>query len=368
MRQRSEFLHHHGAAGQLRALLRIADHILDAQSGQMVGRRCERVFANQNSEIWVSTWPLKGIGSGNTTSKADSRSVATISRCSLVHIVDIAHLALVNFFETAQARLKKRCRLRILFHVRALATATIEGRRLWRDRADRSTRMSWKGIVFGALIGLLLTKSAWGAALGAIIGYMLDPGAGVRAASSERRQPRSPVSSFAPPSRSWGYVAKSDGRVSEAEIDAARRLMQELNLNSADINAAIACFRTGKAAGYDAEFGIERLREACGLRYDLLRAFVELQLRAALAGNGISPPARAEYWPGIAERLGLSGLEFAHMEASVRARQSGAPLQGSRPSSGALPCRMLCGARGGRYDQRSRRRQGVSAPDEPASP
>jgi DnaJ like chaperone protein len=97
--------------------------------------------------------------------------------------------------------------------------------------------------------------------------------------------------------------------------------MQELNLGAADISAAIACFRTGKSANYDAELSIERLREACGLRYDLLRAFVELQLRAALAGNGISPPARG-ILTRIAERLGLSGIEFAHLEASVRARQA----------------------------------------------
>jgi len=71
-----------------------------------------------------------------------------------------------------------------------------------------------------------------------------------------------------------------------------------------------------EVAGYDAELGIERLREACGQRYDLLRAFVDLQLRAALAGNGISPPVR-RILMGIAERLGLSGLEFAHMEASL---------------------------------------------------
>ena len=118
-----------------------------------------------------------------------------------------------------------------------------------------------------------------------------------------------------------GYVAKSDGRVSEAEIDAARRLMRELNLGAADISAAIACFRSGKSAGYDAELSIERLRESCGLRYDLLRAFVDLQLRAALAGNGMSPPVR-KVLTGIAERLGLSALEFANMEASLRARQS----------------------------------------------
>jgi DnaJ like chaperone protein len=182
--------------------------------------------------------------------------------------------------------------------------------------------MSWNGILFGALIGFLLTRSAWGAVAGAIIGYMLVPKAGVRFATPSQA---ASISSefFRTTFEIMGYVAKSDGRVSEAEIDAARRVMQELNLGPADVTAAIACFRTGKSAGYDAELSIERLRESCGLRYDLLRAFVDLQLRAALAGNGISPPAR-KILKGIAQRLGLSELEFANMEASLRARQNAA--------------------------------------------
>ena len=177
--------------------------------------------------------------------------------------------------------------------------------------------MSWKGIFFGALIGLLLARNVWGAVVGAIFGYMLDPGAGGRSAAPSTATVSGEF--FRTTFEIMGYVAKSDGRVSEAEIGAARRLMHELNLGAADVSAAIACFRTGKSAGYDAELAIERLREACGLRYDLLRAFVDLQLRAALAGNGISPPVR-KILLGIAERLGLSGLEFANMEASLRAR------------------------------------------------
>jgi DnaJ like chaperone protein len=180
--------------------------------------------------------------------------------------------------------------------------------------------MAWKGTVFGALIGLMLTRTAWGAALGAFIGYMVDSSAAVRVAT-----PNGPTSIssefFRTAFEIMGYVAKSDGRVTEAEIGAANRLMQELKLSPVDIAAAIACFRAGKSQGYDAELSIERLRESCGLRYDLLRAFVDLQLRAALAGNGISPPARAVLGK-IAARLGLSGLEFAQMEASVRARHT----------------------------------------------
>jgi DnaJ like chaperone protein len=133
-----------------------------------------------------------------------------------------------------------------------------------------------------------------------------------------------------------GHVAKSDGRVSEAEIDAARRLMQELRLGPDEIGAAIDCFRTGKSPSYDAALRIEQLREACGLRFDLLAAFIELQLRAALAGNGISPPAR-RILMRVAERLGMSQLDFARMEAGVRARYAGrggyAGAQPQRPLS-----------------------------------
>jgi DnaJ like chaperone protein len=187
--------------------------------------------------------------------------------------------------------------------------------------------MAWQGIFFGALIGLLLTRSVWGAALGAVVGYMLVPSA--RGAAASAGTPSVAAEFFRSTFEIMGYVAKSDGRVSEAEIDAARRLMQQFNLSPADVQAAIACFGAGKSAGYDAELSIERLREACGLRHDLLRTFIELQLRAALDGNGLSPPARS-ILTRIAERLGLSGLEFAHMEAAVRAQQARGSTAGPR--------------------------------------
>jgi DnaJ like chaperone protein len=112
--------------------------------------------------------------------------------------------------------------------------------------------------------------------------------------------------------------------------------MQELRLGPDEIGAAIDCFRTGKSPSYDAALRIEQLREACGLRFDLLAAFIELQLRAALAGNGISPPAR-RILMRVAERLGMSQLDFARMEAGVRARYAGrggyAGAQPQRPLS-----------------------------------
>jgi len=192
--------------------------------------------------------------------------------------------------------------------------------------------MAWKGKFFGALIGFLITRNVWGAVMGAVIGHMFDESAGFRYANSAYATAAAQAEAAGAPTASvsevffrttfelMGHVAKSDGRVSEAEIGAARRLMAELRLGPVEINAAIAYFRTGKSAGYDADSSVEQLRAACAMRHDLLRAFMELQLRAALAGNGMSLPART-ILTRVAERLGISGLEFAHMEAALRVRE-----------------------------------------------
>jgi DnaJ like chaperone protein len=203
--------------------------------------------------------------------------------------------------------------------------------------------MSWRGAFFGGVIGLLATRTVWGAAMGALIGYLIEHSLGFGTTSEAWRSQHGGAADargthsvsisdefFRTTFELMGHVAKSDGRVTEAEIDAARGLMHELKLGPREIGIAIACFRAGKSATYDAELGVERLREACGQRYDLLRAFMELQLRAALAGNGMSPPARV-ILARVAERLGMSGLEFAYMEAALRARQR---MHGASPGAG----------------------------------
>jgi DnaJ like chaperone protein len=182
--------------------------------------------------------------------------------------------------------------------------------------------MALRGVFFGALLGLMITRTVWGAVLGALIGYMVEQAISAGGASASSASADSVRTEFFRATfEIMGHVAKADGRVSEAEIAAARRLMQEFQLGPDDTAAAMNCFRAGKSPQFDAVGCLERLREVCGARHDILRAFMELQLRAALAGNGISPPARGILLR-LAERLGFSGLEFAYMEAALRTRQS----------------------------------------------
>jgi DnaJ like chaperone protein len=187
--------------------------------------------------------------------------------------------------------------------------------------------MHWQGTFIGAAIGLLLTGRAWGAVLGALVGLIYDQGrsGGAAAGASSRAIPQV---FFRTTFELMGYVAKSDGRVSEAEIDAARRLMQELRLGPTDVSLAIACFRAGKAPGFNADASLEELARVCAQRPDVVRAFLELQLRAALLGNGLTAPARSTL-ERAAERLGISAFEFAHLEAALRAR-AGSRYAGAR--------------------------------------
>jgi len=114
-----------------------------------------------------------------------------------------------------------------------------------------------------------------------------------------------------------GYLAKADGRVSELEISAARAVMEELRLSAAQVREAIGCFTAGKQPQFDLDAELASLGGACRGRPDLGRVFLEIQVRAALAGNNLEGPVRG-LLSHIAAALSVSALELAHIEAVLR--------------------------------------------------
>ena len=186
--------------------------------------------------------------------------------------------------------------------------------------------MQWIGKAVGGLIGLV-TGGPVGAVIGVVIGHQFDaastptsgrrPGIGGGAgASATQIGDRFFRAAF----QVMGHVAKADGRVSEQEIQAARAVMSELRLTPDQVQVAIACFTQGKSAQFALSMALDGLYSACGGRPDLMRAFVEIQMRAALMGNDLQPTARAVL-QNIATRLGLGAIEFAHIEAVLRMRR-----------------------------------------------
>jgi DnaJ like chaperone protein len=177
--------------------------------------------------------------------------------------------------------------------------------------------MKFTGKVVGAAIGLL-TGGPIGAAVGVLLGHQFDE------YSSSDDEPRLRNDSnagaigeqfFRSAFRTMGHVAKSDGRVSESEIAAARAVMSDLRLNAPQVRAAIDHF----TADFNLAAELAALAATCRGRPALLRTFLEIQVRAALAGNNLEGPAR-QLLGHMAHRLGVSMVELAQIEAVLRIR------------------------------------------------
>jgi DnaJ like chaperone protein len=195
--------------------------------------------------------------------------------------------------------------------------------------------IKWIGKIAGSLLGALALGPI-GAALGLLLGHQFDEDAAEPLGGTPEELSAIGDRFFRATFRVMGYLAKADGRVSEQEIAAARAVMNELRLNAAQVQEAIACFTAGKTAGFDFAEEIAGLRRACHGRRDLTRVFLELQLRAALAGNNLQGPARPLIgW--MANALGISGLEYAHLEAVARIQRGGFRAGAGGGAAGTSP-------------------------------
>ena len=191
--------------------------------------------------------------------------------------------------------------------------------------------MNWGGKIIGGTLGMLVLGPV-GAVLGAIIGHLFDIGQISGAIFGGRPDPRLVNELFFPTTfRVMGHVAKADGRVTEQEIASARAVMHALHLQPEQIQAAIGYFSEGKQPGFDLDAALARLRASIVRHPDLAQFFVEIQLQASLAGNGLSEVPRARL-QRVALLLGLSATDFARLESLLRFRQGAA--MGGRAGGG----------------------------------
>jgi DnaJ like chaperone protein len=182
--------------------------------------------------------------------------------------------------------------------------------------------MKFTGKVVGGAIGLL-AGGPIGAAVGVLLGHQFDEYTGDSASGPRIRNDADAQAIgdqfFRSAFRTMGYVAKSDGVVSESEIAAARAVMSDLRLTPPQVRTAIDCFTAGKQAEFNLNAELAALAASCRGRPALLRTFLEIQVRAALAGNNLEGPAR-QLLGYMANRLSVSMVELAQIEAVLRIR------------------------------------------------
>jgi DnaJ like chaperone protein len=189
--------------------------------------------------------------------------------------------------------------------------------------------VQWFGKAIGAALGLAV-GGPWGGVVGALLGHQFDQGLGgtVKGGSVRARD-----TFFATTFEIMGHVAKIDGRVSEEEIQIARRIMHAMRLGPDEVRLAIGHFTAGKQPDYPMQQRVDELARRIGQRRELARTFVELQVQAAVGAGDIAQSKRELLWV-IARSLGLSRVELAQIEATFRGQQHGARPGERQPDLG----------------------------------
>lgn len=169
-------------------------------------------------------------------------------------------------------------------------------------------------VLIGAVVGLLVGGGV-GAVLGALAGGALAHllltrlfGRGLDAIRAQFLE-----STFAV----MGAVCKADGRVTEAEIRVAEQFFSRLSLSRDQRRAARDAFNRGKAAGFDLDAELVRLRSLAGRSPALLQLFVQVQL-SAVAADGVVHADEHALMVRIARGLGLSEIDVERIEAMLR--------------------------------------------------
>lgn len=184
--------------------------------------------------------------------------------------------------------------------------------------------MSFVGKLLGALIGWGLFHNPIGIVVGLLLGHLYDSAVARARPGAIGRGFVEPLFAFA------GALAKSDGRVSQAEIDAAEALITRLGLDGEHRRAAIERFTAGKQAEFNVNFAIGELSAWCANRRD--SAFIVLDLLLDLVyAEGPLAGAKLELVRRLCAALGVREHELA----ALSAMKGYGGWQGARGTGGA---------------------------------
>ncbi len=181
--------------------------------------------------------------------------------------------------------------------------------------------MYW-GKLIGTVIGLLM-RNPWAAAAGFILGHQFDRGFADRFRAFEKQGndlPRVSEDFVKGLFQAMGHLAKVDGRVSEAEIRAARRVMHRLSLNPALVRRAIGWFDSGKEPGFQLLKMMREVRRKSARNANDRLTFVRLLLEVVLSKDSLKKEERALIW-SICTELQIGRVELAQLEAMIRAQK-----------------------------------------------
>lgn len=174
--------------------------------------------------------------------------------------------------------------------------------------------MRWAGKILGAFFGLIIAGPI-GLIVGVLLGHFFDMGLVsnfIRHHAFHRFSPgiNQNDAFFESIFPLMGYLAKSDGRVTEAEIEVAKRIMQHMNLNPSLRIRAIELFHRGKEPVFSPNLCIERLRQRYSQQPMVLRMGHDILQQIARADGLPINRQKAVTLNNLAQALGITPFQF----------------------------------------------------------
>ena len=167
--------------------------------------------------------------------------------------------------------------------------------------------ISWTLVL--AFLGLVFGHSLTAMIAGGVVGFIIDS-----MRQTQRRRTPAAGGYIGPLFALLGAVAKSDGRVSEAEIAIAERLMSRMGLDAEQRQQAVAAFNEGKAPEFDVTPAINDLRQWVGVRRDHAFPVLDVVIDTVLA-EGNPAPEKMAILRQLAFALRVSDMELMALMA-----------------------------------------------------
>lgn len=198
----------------------------------------------------------------------------------------------------------------------------------------------WFGKVIAGLIGFSVAGPI-GLIIGVVVGHYFDKAlAGHRPGMSPQERQHIEETFFRTVFLLMGRLAKSDGRVSEAEVAHTETLMAKMALQSEHRRQAIEVFKEGAEGSFDLTAELDRFRTTCARHPALSQQLLNYLLSLALA-DGVLSADEEQFLRQVASGLGISAMVFDQLLRMIRAQShfragGGQQRQAHRPAADEL--------------------------------
>lgn len=175
----------------------------------------------------------------------------------------------------------------------------------------------------GKLIGAILGFWAggfWGGLLGFFIGQIVDRSMKISrfgVGSGDRQAIQDTF--FNTAFTLLGYLAKADGRVSEAEVQQTEKLMDKLGLTPEHRRAAIELFKQGSQHNFSLTELLGNFNQVCGRHPNLKQMLLVYLISIALADGQIDS-SEESVLRQVAQGIGFSGFAFEQLLRMIKAQ------------------------------------------------